>query len=108
MTCASVRGEELGYLPLGMLPDETFEVYREAPGTLEERPTLRFVLAWVQAEVRFPCCEPFFSDPIFEVYGGGVSGSGQKMRARVAGGLPTSRTKTRLKKSSLSAAVFRA
>ena len=30
-------GKELGYLPLGMLPDEEFETYREAPGALEER-----------------------------------------------------------------------
>ena len=30
-------GQELEYHPLGMLPDEIFEAYREAPGTLEER-----------------------------------------------------------------------
>ena len=30
-------GQELDFYPLGMLPDETFEAYRDAPGTLEER-----------------------------------------------------------------------
>ena len=30
-------GKEFDHLPLGMLPDETFEAYREQPGTLEER-----------------------------------------------------------------------
>ena len=33
-------GNELGYLPLGMLPEETLEAYREMPGTLEERTLL--------------------------------------------------------------------
>ena len=37
---SSFRGEELSYHPLGMLSDEAFEAYREAPGTLEERRTL--------------------------------------------------------------------
>ncbi len=30
-------GEELEYYPLGMLPDEIVDAYREEPGTLEER-----------------------------------------------------------------------
>ena len=30
-------GEEMGCYPLGILPDEQLEAYREAPGTLEER-----------------------------------------------------------------------
>ena len=31
-------GEELSYYPLGMLPDEAIEAYREMPGNLDERP----------------------------------------------------------------------
>ncbi len=30
-------GEELEYYPLGMLPDEIVDAYRDEPGTLEER-----------------------------------------------------------------------
>ena len=33
-------GEEVGYFPLGMLPDEIIDAYREQPGTLEERSSL--------------------------------------------------------------------
>jgi len=33
-------GEEMEYYPLGMLPDEIFDAYREQPGTLEERERL--------------------------------------------------------------------
>ena len=43
-------GKELGYLPLGMLPDEEFETYREAPGTLEERLWRRYKWAWPENE----------------------------------------------------------
>ena len=35
-------GKELDFHPLGMLPDETFEEYRDNPGTLEERRHLSF------------------------------------------------------------------
>ena len=30
-------GKELDFHPLGMLPDETFDEYRDNPGTMEER-----------------------------------------------------------------------
>ena len=33
-------GEEVEYLPQGMLPDEIVDAYRDAPGTLEERQRL--------------------------------------------------------------------
>ena len=33
-------GNQLDFHPLGMLDDETFESYRDNPGTLEERPHL--------------------------------------------------------------------
>ena len=37
-----VIGQELDHYPLGSLPDEQLEAYREAPGTLEERRRLSF------------------------------------------------------------------
>ena len=43
-------GKDLGYLPLGMLPDEEFEIYREAPGALEERLWRRYKWAWPENE----------------------------------------------------------
>ena len=88
------RGQELGYYPLGMLPDDAFELFRESPGTLDEGSIGVLSLCIIKISAFELQCIFF---PL-EVYGAGTLGNGPKMNAAPAGGLPIILKKTKLKK----------
>jgi len=49
-------GEEVEYYPLGVLPDEVLDAYRDAPGTLEERGRLSAHSCFVSMSLSSSVC----------------------------------------------------
>ena len=75
------KGQELGYHPLGMLPDDAFEAFRESPSTLEEGP--------VCTSLRIKDFFPLLLNDLHlhrKVFGGVNLGSCPKMKHAPAGG----------------------
>ena len=75
-------GKELDFHPLGMLPDETFEEYRDNPGTLEERRHLSFFTFRQSAVASNSLLPPNCA----QVFGKGFAGRCQKTKPNHAGG----------------------
>ena len=77
-------GNQLDFHPLGMLDDETFESYRDNPGTLEERPHLSCF--FLHSSHMLLLLRAFVHPYRAQVSGKGFGGACLKMRLKHVGG----------------------
>ena len=79
----AIIGKELDFHPLGMLPDETFDEYRDNPGTLEERRHLSCIFfTFRPSAVASDSLGPPYRS---QVFGKGYAGLCQKTKPKHVG-----------------------